>query len=109
MFIGLKPAPAAPTLATGVVPAMTRAQVLEAHEIIEAQGVKIERSFASIPAVAATIVPEAAPQLRTLPIVNYIEPGRTSEARRHPRGARRHRGAGHVLGSEEGARAAGVV
>lgn len=74
VFIGLKPVDAARTSQTGIIPAMTKSQVLEAHRTIEAAGAMIRRSFVSIPAVLAELAPEAAVELRKLPTVNYVEP-----------------------------------
>lgn len=74
MLIGIKPATAPSTLQTGVIPAITRREVLEAHRLLETLGVRIERTYASIPVVFAVIDPEVGPMLRQVPIVNYIEP-----------------------------------
>jgi hypothetical protein len=74
VFIGLKPADAARTAETGRVPSITRGELLEGFALLESLGVQIQRTYVTIPVVAARISSDLAPMLRRLPIVNYIEP-----------------------------------
>jgi hypothetical protein len=74
VIMGLKTPDAPHTLTTGRSPAMSRSEVLQVHSALEALGVEIDRTYASIPVVAATIPPESAPALRRLPFVDFVEP-----------------------------------
>jgi hypothetical protein len=74
VIIGFKPPAALRTRETGVVPGMDRASALAGRAAVEAMGAEITLSFRYSSAVAATIPPGLAPALRTLPMVDYVEP-----------------------------------
>ena len=74
VMIGFKPAAAARTSETGVVPGISRASAFEARSIVEAMGAEVNMSFRYTSAVSATIDPRIAPDIRRLPQVDYIEP-----------------------------------
>jgi len=79
VFIGLKPATSLRTRETGVVPGIDRATAHAGRRAIEALGAIITLTYRYTSAVAATIQPEAAPKLRRLGVVDYVEarsPGR---------------------------------
>ena len=71
--IGLKPEAASRTVQSRVVPGMTRSQVLAARATLEQSGVRIVRTFRNFAALVGEIDPVAAPLIRQLPIVNYVE------------------------------------
>ncbi|MGH7637554.1 MAG: S8 family peptidase [Gemmatimonadaceae bacterium] len=71
--IGLKPIAATRTSVSGVLPAITAAENLAARALLEQHGVQILRSYRNIAAVAARIDADAAPAIRNLPVVNYLE------------------------------------
>jgi subtilisin len=73
VIIGFKPPGASRTRATGVVPGMTRVAAMAARALVEAHGGEITLSFRHSSAVEANIPPAVAPELRRLPIVDYIE------------------------------------
>ena len=79
-LVGLKPAQAARTHVTGIVPAITRDQMLLSHRRIEAVGGEIVRTFASLPLVVAVLPPGAASRLLEFDEINYVEPNRTGRA-----------------------------
>ena len=73
VFIGFKPAGASHTRETGVVPAIHRATALAGREAVVALGAVMTQTYRHSSVVAATITPDLAPQLRRMPIVDYIE------------------------------------
>lgn len=73
VHIGFKPAAAGRTLQTGMIPGLTRAQALEGRRAVEAAGGKIFQTYRNSATIAAVIPPEAAPALRKLPTVNFVE------------------------------------
>lgn len=74
VHIGLKPASAAPSRQTGIIPGMYRPDVLRARNEVRAAGVQIVQTFRNSAAFVAIIPAELAPVLRNLPMVDYIEP-----------------------------------
>jgi len=73
VIIGFKPASARRSRETGVVAAIDRVSALAARATVRALGVQITRSYRHSSAVAATIPPGLAPQLRRLAVVDYVE------------------------------------
>lgn len=73
VFIGFKPASAARTRETGVVPSIDRATALVGRSAVQALGAAITLTYRYTSAVAATIPPDLAPRLRRLPMVDYVE------------------------------------
>lgn len=83
VMIGFRPPGAPRTRETGVVPGMTRVAAIAARALVEARGGEITLSFRHSSAVAANIPPALAPELRRLPVVDYVEasfPGYLSQA-----------------------------
>lgn len=74
VYIGFKPASAARTQATGIVPSITKSEALEGRAVITAHGARIERTYVNSSTVVAVIDPNLAPALRNLTVVNYLEP-----------------------------------
>lgn len=74
VMIGLKPADAARTEVTGVVPGVDRNTAYEARRTVEALGARITRTFRYTSAVAAYVPAERVPDLRRLEVVDYLIP-----------------------------------
>lgn len=72
--IGLKRPTAAPTRSSGRFEAMSRAAALALRSELFRAGVTFIHTFRNSASVIARITPELAPQLRRMPIVNYLEP-----------------------------------
>ncbi|MBI2796884.1 MAG: S8 family serine peptidase [Gemmatimonadetes bacterium] len=87
VLIGLKPLGAPRSRISGVVAAMDRAMILDARSSLRRQGVQITRAFRRLRLVAARITPSAAPTLRALTNVDFLEadiPGRAQSAPQDP-------------------------
>lgn len=74
VLIGFKPALAARSGETGVMPAIDRATALAARATVRGLGAQITMSFRHSGGVAATIPPAIAPALRRLAVVDHVEP-----------------------------------
>ncbi len=77
-FVGFKPAGAARTIKTGVVPGIHRETALAGQRVLEDLGGEITRTFSNIATVVANIPPELGPELRKHPLINYVEPAPTN-------------------------------
>ena len=73
VIIGIKPAGAPRSGETGVVPAIDRSTALAGRAEVAALGAQILMTFRHSSAVVATIAPNLAPVLRSLPTVDYVE------------------------------------
>ena len=72
VVIGLKPLLADRTSSSSRIPAMSRAEIVEARQLLEQNGAELIRGFRYLSAVVARISPESAPSIRALPVVNYL-------------------------------------
>jgi hypothetical protein len=79
VFIGFKPEGAQRTRVSGIMPGIRKPDAMEWRTAIEARGVSIIQTFRNSATVVASIQPESAPDLASLPFVNFVEPvgGRT--------------------------------
>ncbi len=74
VMVGLKPATVARTVESGVFPAISRAQIAAARELLVERGARIVRTMRRSSITVLEIEPEDAPMLRALPVVNYLQP-----------------------------------
>lgn len=73
-YVSFKPPHSRSTRETGIIPSMSRADAMEGRRTVQALGAEIIRTFSLSSTIVITISPEVAPEIRKLPIVNWIEP-----------------------------------
>ncbi len=73
-FVGLKPADAGNTAGTGVVPRITRRELVDAADELAAMGAEVVQRFRNSPMVVARIPKGAVAGLRKSAHVNFVEP-----------------------------------
>lgn len=77
VFVGFKPTAALRTKVSGVFPGMSRGAALAARaQVLARKDVRLVRSFATDATIVVELPPETGPLLRSMGVVNFIEPVR---------------------------------
>ena len=72
--VGFKPSNGRYTRESGVIPAMSRSAAMNARADIQQRGGTLLQTFRTSSSVVIRIAPELAPELRSLPYVNFLVP-----------------------------------